>query len=203
MHANITELMVSNCDVLTGYHTYPHVDMDSTAVRGANAFFAMLRGETKPVLRWGNAPMLPHVMRQGTDDEPNRSLQARAIELEQSGSLGVSVFTGFPHADIYDAGFSVVAMTDDHADSAQAQVNEILSHAWEQRDAFVYEIEALPASITEEGDKLVIEMSVSSPVFLERLLLRLGSDAQVTAGEPFQSLASTAAKRLLSRYEQL
>ena len=64
-------------------------------------------------------------------------------------------------------------------------------------------IEALPASLTEEGDKLVIEMSVSSPVFLERLLLRLGSDAQVTAGEPFQSLASTAAKRLLSRYEQL
>ena len=44
MHANITELMVSNCDVLTGYHTYPHIDMDSTAVRGANAFFAMLRG---------------------------------------------------------------------------------------------------------------------------------------------------------------
>ena len=64
-------------------------------------------------------------------------------------------------------------------------------------------IEALPASITEEGEKLVIEMSVSSSVFLERLLLRLGSDAQVTASEPFQSLASTAAKRLLSRYEQL
>ena len=38
-------------------------------------------------------------------------------------------------------------MTDDDADSAQAQVNEILSHAWEQRDAFVYEIEALPASM--------------------------------------------------------
>ena len=164
MHANITELMVSNCDVLTGYHTYPHIDMDSTAVRGANAFFAMLRGETKPVLRWGNAPMLPHVMRQGTDDEPNGSLQARAIELEQSGSLGVSVFTGFPHADIYDAGFSVVAMTDDDADSAQAQVNEIISQAWEQRDAFVYDIEALPASM--QRAKAAASVSGDGPVIV-------------------------------------
>ena len=47
--------------------------MDSTAVRGANAFFAMLRGGIQAsAVRWGNAPMLPHVMRQGTDDEPEQ-----------------------------------------------------------------------------------------------------------------------------------
>ena len=28
--------------------------------------------------------------------------QRRAIDLERSECLGVSVFTGFPHADIYD-----------------------------------------------------------------------------------------------------
>lgn len=156
MHANITELMVSNCDVLTGYHTYPHIDMDSTAVRSAKAFFAMLAGKTKPVLRWGNAPMLPHVMRQGTDDEPNASLQARAIELEQQGCLGVSVFTGFPHADIYDAGFSTVVMTDGNAEMAQSHVNELLNSAWQQRAAFVYEIEPLATSMqraTEAADE--------------------------------------------------
>ena len=152
MHANITELMVGNCDVLTGYHTYPHIDMDSTAVRGATAFFAMLQGKANPVLRWGNAPMLPHVMRQGTDDEPNASLQARAMALESAGSLGVSVFTGFPHADIYDAGFSVVAMTDGDADTAEAQVNELLSKAWEQREVFVYDIEPLPQSMQRARD---------------------------------------------------
>ena len=152
MHANITDLMVSNCNVLTGYHTYPHIDMGSTAVRGATAFFAMLQGKANPVLRWGNAPMLPHVMRQGTDDEPNASLQARAMALESAGSLGVSVFTGFPHADIYDAGFSVVAMTDGDTDTAEAQVNELLSKAWEQRQAFVYDIEPLPQSMQRAKD---------------------------------------------------
>ncbi len=147
MHANITQLMVSNCDVLTGYHTYPHIDMDSTARRGAEAFFAMLNGTAKPVLCWGNAPMLPHIMRQGTDDEPNASLQARAIALEQAGCLGVSVFTGFPHADIYDAGFSVVVMTDADTESAQTHVNDLLTSAWEAREDFVYEIEPLPQSM--------------------------------------------------------
>lgn len=152
MHANITELMVSNCNVLTGYHTYPHIDMDSTAVRGAVAFFGMLNGTTNPVLRWGNAPMLPHVMRQGTDDEPNASLQTKAIALEQSGSLGISVFTGFPHADIYDAGFSVVAMTDGDADAAQTHVDELLARAWEQRDGFIYDIEPLSTSMQRAQD---------------------------------------------------
>lgn len=147
MHANITALMVNNCDVLTGYHTYPHIDMDSTARRGAKAFFAMLNGHTKPVLRWGNAPMLPHVMRQGTDDEPNASLQHSAIAMEQAGCLGVSVFTGFPHADIYDAGFSVVAMTDDDSAAAQTHVNNLLASAWRARQDFVYEVEPLPDSM--------------------------------------------------------
>ena len=47
---------------------------------------------------------------------------------------------GFPHADIYDAGFSVVAMTDGDCDAAEAQVNELLGKAWEQREAFVYKL---------------------------------------------------------------
>ena len=92
MHANVTQKMVDNCSVLTGYHTYPHVDMDSTATRGATIFFDMLKGNVSPTMHWDNAPMLPHVMRQGTDDHPNKQLQARAIELEQSQCLGVSLF---------------------------------------------------------------------------------------------------------------
>ena len=57
MHANITARMVENCDVLAGYHTYPHIDMDGTARRSANMFFDMLEGKCRPVMRWGNAPI--------------------------------------------------------------------------------------------------------------------------------------------------
>lgn len=147
MHGNITADMVNNATVMTGYHTYPHIDMASTAERSANIFFDYLRGGKAPVMRWGNAPMLPHVMRQGTDDSPNQELQARAAAMEADGALGVSLFTGFPHADIHDAGLSVVVVTDGDMELAEQHKNELLDQAWEARESFVYEAEPLETSI--------------------------------------------------------
>ena len=147
MHANVTEKMITNCSVLTGYHTYPHIDMDTTAELAANVFFDMLEGKCNPVMHWENAPMLPHVMRQGTDDFPNNELQQRAIALEQSECLAVSLFTGFPHADIQDAGLSCVVITDGDADSAAQHASGLLDFAWAERAKFVYQPEALPESM--------------------------------------------------------
>ena len=63
-------------------------------------------------------------------------------------------------------------------------------------------IEPLEASVMEDEEKLVVEIPVSSTIFLERLMLRLGPDARVVGKGPFEELASTAARRLLSRYEK-
>jgi microcystin degradation protein MlrC len=147
MHANITADMVNNCDVLTGYHTYPHIDMDATARRSAEIFFDMLNNKVKPVMHWDHAPMLPHVMRQGTDDYPNKALQQQAIQLEHESCLGVSLFTGFPHADIHDAGLSVVVITDNQPELAQTHTNELLDQAWQEREKFVYQITPLQESM--------------------------------------------------------
>jgi microcystin degradation protein MlrC len=164
MHANITQRMVENCDVLTGYHTYPHIDMDTTAERAANVFFDMLEGRVKPVMRWGHAPMLPHVMRQGTDDHPNQALQARAVALESSSCLAVSLFTGFPHADIHDAGLSVVSVADASGEPAQRAVDELLDQAWADRDQFVYDVEPLAESMARANQ--AAEQAGDGPVLL-------------------------------------
>ncbi len=152
MHANLYPAMVDNCNVIAGYHTYPHIDMDSTARRAALPLFSTLAGQSNPVMAWGNAPMLPHVMRQGTDDFPNSMLQARAIELEDRGALVASVFTGFPHADIRQAGLSTVIVTDANLQQAQAWRDELLDRAWDNREQFVYEVEPLEASVARAGD---------------------------------------------------
>jgi len=147
MHANLTEAMVSQATVICGYHTYPHVDMDRTAVRAARILFDAIAGRVKPVMVWGNAPMLPHVMRQGTDDLPNRALQERVMAMEAEGALAVSLFTGFPHADIHDAGLSVVTVTNADEGGAAALRDELLDRAWGDRSAFVYQVEPLADSI--------------------------------------------------------
>jgi microcystin degradation protein MlrC len=147
MHANVTEAMVRQANVICGYHTYPHVDMDRTAARAARVLFDALAGRVKPVMVWGHAPMLPHVMRQGTDDLPNQALQRRVMNMEADGALAVSLFVGFPHADIHDAGLSVVAVTDGDAGRAAALRDELLDQAWDDRASFVYEVEPLADSI--------------------------------------------------------
>ena len=147
MHANVYPAMVDNSTIITGFQTYPHIDMFQTGERAALALLAFMRGEIQPVTRWGNCPMLPHVMRQGTDDMPNKALQQRVAEMEAGEAVAVSLFTGFPHADIYNAGLSVVVTTDNNPALAEALRDELLEMAWAQRAAFVYQVTSLPDSV--------------------------------------------------------
>ena len=91
--------------------------------------------------------MLPHVMRQGTGDFPNAELQARAKEMEQGEAMIATMFTGFPHADIHDAGLSAVVVTDNDPVKAQKLCDELLDSAWDDRAAWVYQIEPLEESM--------------------------------------------------------
>ncbi|MEQ8861465.1 MAG: M81 family metallopeptidase [Pseudomonadales bacterium] len=169
MHANLFDAIVDNCTVLAGYHTYPHVDMDSTAERAGRLLVDVLNGAIRPTMAWGNAPMLPHVMRQGTDDQPNQALQARARELEAQGVLAVSLFTGFPHADVREAGLSVCVVTDGDAARAGAIRDELLDSAWAARETFVYQPEPLEESVAR-GKALGLDVpsdaTTAGPVIL-------------------------------------
>jgi microcystin degradation protein MlrC len=100
MHTNLLPGHRRHATVVAGYQTYPHVDMFDTGLRAGRAVFALLAGRVRPAMAWGNRPMLPHVMRQGSDDSPNRELQARCREMEMQGALAASVFVGFPNADM-------------------------------------------------------------------------------------------------------
>jgi microcystin degradation protein MlrC len=149
MHANIFPAIVDNATVVAGYHTYPHIDMDTAALKAGRLLLACIDGKVQPTMVWGNAPMLPHVMRQGTDDFPNRELQQRVIEMEEQGALAVSLFTGFPHADVENAGLSVVVVTDGDQALAERLRDELLDQAWNDRQAFVYELEPLEDSVAK------------------------------------------------------
>ncbi len=164
MHANLFPAIVDNCTVLAGYQTYPHIDMDTAALKAGRVLLKSLAGECRPTLAWGNAPMLPHVMRQGTDDFPNRELQARVAEMEAQGALAVSLFTGFPHADVENAGLSVVVATDDDPELAVRLRDELLDSAWRDRAAFVYEVEPLADSVARA--KALGEDGGDGPVLL-------------------------------------
>src|SRR5579862_5047388 len=147
MHANLYPAMIENATVVAGYRTYPHIDTYETAKRAGDILVKTIRGEARPVIAWGNVPMLPHVMRQGSDDHPNRELQARCAAMAGDGALIASLFTGFPHADIANAGLSAVVVTNGDRDLADRLRDELLDRAWVERESFVYKVEPLDQAL--------------------------------------------------------
>jgi microcystin degradation protein MlrC len=164
MHTNLYPEMVDHATCIAGFQTYPHVDMKETGLRAARVLLNSMEGKAKPTMAWGNVPMLPHVMRQGTDDEPNKSLQQRVKQMEQGEALIASLFTGFPHADIHSAGLSVCVVTDNDIEKAQTLVDELLHAAWQEREAFVYELEPLSESVMRAAG--AAQKSGNGPVIL-------------------------------------
>jgi microcystin degradation protein MlrC len=166
MHTNLYDAFAQRVQVIAGYQTYPHVDMFETGQRAGRALLAQLRGEAKPSMAWGRQPMLPHVMRQGSDDSPNRELQARCKEMEAQGALCATVFVGFPNADIEYAGLSAVVVTDNDPALARRWCDELLEMAWSQRARFVYQVQPLAESIAQAQSIAAAKPAGSGPVVL-------------------------------------
>ena len=166
MHTNFYPAIAEHATAVAGYQTYPHIDMDGTGERAGKAIFALLEGRAQPTMAWGNRPMLPHVMRQASDDEPNRRLQQRCIEMEKQGALCATVFVGFPHADIENAGLSAVVVTDNDAALARKLCDELLDIAWSEREKFVYEIEPLAQSMERARQLAVNKTPGGGPIVL-------------------------------------
>lgn len=162
LHANLSDRIVANATAVVGFKTYPHVDMYRTGMQAGRIAFDALKGICRPTMAWGNRPLLPNVMRMGTDEAPMRDLVAEAARMERAGALAVSVFGGFPHADVRDAGLAIVAVTDRDRARADGLCSDLLDMAWMARDGFVYHAEPLSASVARakaltEGPILLID----------------------------------------------
>lgn len=142
-HANIGRTLVDNADVITGYRTFPHVDMAETGERATRTLLSMLRGECRPVMSFEWLPMLPHTANCTPSRPPMKPIMDRAIAAEASGEvLNASVFGGFPLSDCPEAGLSVLVVGRDAA-SARRLGRELAQAAWRSRADFVFEPEPM------------------------------------------------------------
>ena len=149
LHANVTERMVRNCDVIAGYKTYPHVDQYESGHLAGSILMRMMKGEVKPVMAWGNAPILAQTLRQNTAEGAMKDFVEAARAAERSGLLAATAFGGFQMADIRDAGLSVVAVADANRTSAETARNAILDVAWAQKEDFIYRGQPLEEAIAQ------------------------------------------------------
>ena len=162
LHANLTPRMVHNCTALIGYKTYPHVDMHIVGEQVGRILLRAMKGEIRPAMGWARRPLLAQTLRMGTEDEPMRSLIARARAEESQGLLAATVFGGFPLADMPDAGMSAICIADGDGARATAAAERLISAAWEQREEFLYRHEPLAQALARakamsEGPVLLLD----------------------------------------------
>src|SRR6478736_3622643 len=51
-HTQMTDAMIKGADIVTGYRTYPHIDMGDTARRAGSTLLRTLAGEVEPTMVW-------------------------------------------------------------------------------------------------------------------------------------------------------
>src|SRR5690606_32658156 len=112
-HANFSRDLIDNATVITGYCTYPHIDVYQTGERAGKTLEAILKKEVEPTILWRRLPMLTHMLKQTPALQPMKDIMDRAMAAEASGEvLNASVFGGFPLADIPHVGLSIVLVVD-------------------------------------------------------------------------------------------
>jgi microcystin degradation protein MlrC len=149
-HSHMTAAMVENSTVITGYCTYPHVDMGETGRRAGRTMLRALRGEVEPVMVWGSLPMMTSTLMHTPSRQPMKDVMDMAMAAEANRAvLNASVFGGFPHSDIPHISLSAVIVCDGRADAGRALRDRLLAMAWERREAFLYTGAPLESQIAQ------------------------------------------------------
>jgi microcystin degradation protein MlrC len=149
LHANVTQKMIDNSDVIVSFKTYPHVDMYQSGAHAARLMFDRVHGRAQPAIAWAQPPLLTHTLRSTTAAGAMKRAVEAARAAERDGMLAVSVLSGFSLADIEAPCISVVVVGDGDREAAERVAERIARQIWDARDEFFYRSAPLAESVAE------------------------------------------------------
>ena len=98
LHANVSDRMVRNCDVLVAYRTNPHMDMHERGVESADHMRELLAG-TRATAAMVKLPFIPPSVAQNTKSGPYADIIAYGQSRLDKRVMNVSVVSGFSLGD--------------------------------------------------------------------------------------------------------
>jgi microcystin degradation protein MlrC len=141
LHALVSEAMTRNVDAIFGFDTNPHVDQYERGVEAAETMVSTLNGAIHPVVAFQKRPMMPPTINMRTTEGPMVQLFTEARRMEaRAGVINVSVFGGFPYADVERVGSSVVVVTDGDRALATQLSADLGGMLWGLRNAFLKDL---------------------------------------------------------------
>lgn len=162
-HGNLSPAMVAATDAMFAYRTNPHIDQAARGVEAAELLLATLAGKVQPAQAAVFPPMAMNIERQCTSEEPLAGICRTADEIRaRSGILGVSVFMGFPYADVAEMGSAILVVANGDRALAEATARELGQKLWEQREGlagtFLSMTEAVSKAVTAPAPVCLLDM---------------------------------------------
>lgn len=169
LHANVTTELVSEASLLTGYHTYPHTDLEVTGARAARLLVDLLEASARPVTALAKRPMLVPAETMSTSSGPIAGVRAEADALTAARPdvLDVSLFPVQPWLDVEQLGLAVTVTTDGDPGEAQRLADYFADRVWALRESFTVElltpVEAIAAARSSTVRPFLISESADAP----------------------------------------
>jgi len=157
MHGNEDQEIVDAADGVFSIKTFPHIDSEETGVSAAKCLFETVRGSFKPTMALRKPGVISPGVFQHTGSHPMKDIIARAEKWEEKDPAArwVSSMPGFPYADVPDAGFTVIALTNDDQELAERIADDIADLVWSLRVPLASRKLPLPKEGVEKVLKLV------------------------------------------------
>ena len=135
LHGVITDPVLRNCNAITVYHTYPHIDLYETGQRSARLLLKILDGEAKPVTARVRIPALVRgdELKTKTGCFGERVSETVAIENSAQGLSG-GIFIGNPFTDVPDLASNVIVCTNGDEQLAKESAEKIAAEFWRDRE---------------------------------------------------------------------
>lgn len=175
-HANNDEDIVNHCNIICGYRTAPHADMEATQIKAAKLLLYCLRNKIMPRCIIKTIPAIVAGDTIITAETPYQILDKRLREIDNdSRILNISFFSGQNWADVPNNHASVVvcyANEQENIAVANGYAGEIAGIYWNIKAKFKFQVETY---MPEEALKRCMEYT-DSPVFCS------DSGDNVTAG---------------------
>jgi microcystin degradation protein MlrC len=137
LHGNEDAEFLRWADMAFTTKRYPHYDAHLQGERAARALVWMARGTYNPTTATRKPPVITATVLQWTGQSPSMDIMERARRWEaRAPGTFVSVFYGFPWADVPDVGATVMVMTNDDQELADRVADDMADHIWRVREPF-------------------------------------------------------------------
>lgn len=147
LHGNEDEEFLRWADMAFVTKRYPHYDARIQGARSARALVRLARGTYKATTATRKPMLITPTVVQWTGKSPAMNIMERARRWEaRKRDVFVSVFFGFPWADVPDAGATVHVMTNNDQELAELIADDMSGYIWRLREDFFSDTFEQPGS---------------------------------------------------------